>query len=56
MAKDKELIGEIKELRKEVQQLKDVVNMLLGMVVEYEMEEGGDFDTMPGTGRPPMCN
>jgi hypothetical protein len=50
MAKSNEdLAREIKELKDEVQQMKEIMALLLNMVVEQEDdEEEGDFATYPG--------
>lgn len=36
MVSNKELVKEISNLKKEIRELKDVVNMLVGMVMEEE--------------------
>ena len=36
MTGNKELVKEISDLKKEIRELKDVVNMLVGMVMEEE--------------------
>ncbi len=36
MTSNKELVKEISDLKKEIRELKDVVNMLVGMVMEEE--------------------
>jgi hypothetical protein len=50
MAKSNEdLAREIKELKDEVQQMKEIMTLLLNMVVEQGDEEGDeDFATFPG--------
>jgi hypothetical protein len=39
MVSNKELVMEISDLKKEIRELKDVVNMLVGMVMEEEEME-----------------
>ena len=50
MAKSTEdLAREIKELKEEVQQMKEIMSLLLNMVVEQDDgEDEGDFATYPG--------
>jgi hypothetical protein len=50
MAKSNEdLAREIKELKEEVQQMKEIMTLLLNMVVEQEDDEGDeDFVSYPG--------
>jgi len=47
-----ELLGEIKRLRNEVQQLREVVNSLVNMVMEFDEAE----DEMEPPVRPPQDN
>jgi hypothetical protein len=49
---DKELLSEIKRLRTEVQQLREVVNTLVNMVMEFEETD----DDMEPPVRPPQDN
>ena len=50
MAKSNEdLAREIKELKEEVQQMKEIMSLLLNMVVEQEQEEEDqEFSSYPG--------
>jgi hypothetical protein len=46
---NEDLAREIKELKEEVQQMKEIMSLLLNMVVEQEEGEGDeDFATYPG--------
>ncbi|MDI6917021.1 MAG: hypothetical protein QMC80_04405 [Thermoplasmatales archaeon] len=44
MVSNKELVREISDLRKEIRELKDVVSMLVGMVMEEEMDFSSNLD------------
>ena len=44
MVSNKELAKEISDLKKEIRELKDVVNMLAGMVMEEEMDFSSNLD------------
>lgn len=49
MTGNKELVKEISDLKKEIRELKDVVNMLVGMVMDMqndEIEPGPVLDAM----------
>jgi|GEM_PF-1976428 len=44
MVSNKELVKEISALKKEIKELKDVVNMLVGMVMEEEPDFSSNLD------------
>jgi hypothetical protein len=49
MAKSNEdLAREIRELKEEVQQMKELMTLILNMVAEQEEDEGEEFSTYPG--------
>ncbi|MDD1765988.1 MAG: hypothetical protein LUO84_06015, partial [Methanomassiliicoccales archaeon] len=45
-----DLISEINELRNELRQMREIVNMLFNIVVESESDEEDDYATSVGLG------
>jgi len=46
--RNEDLAREIKDLKEEVQQMKEIISLLLNMVAEQEQEEDDEFSSYPG--------
>lgn len=47
MATEKELINEVRRLRSELQQLRDIVNSLVSIIIEVEDVDEEEFGLLP---------